>query len=81
MGNACQNNGTSDVSTSNFSNTPGLFYVAGSGGDSIECTGGTTETGNTKTGTAMIWAAAPTTFSATLYGGGLEAITFGMLLP
>ena len=81
VGNACQNNGTSDVSTSNFSNTPGLFYVAGSNGDSIECTGGTTETGSTKTGTAMIWAAAPTTFSATLYGGGLEAITFGMLLP
>ena len=76
VGNACQNNGSSGIT-----NTPGLFYVSGSNGDSIECTGGSTETGGTKTGTAMIWASAPTTFSATLYGGGLEAITFGMLLP
>jgi hypothetical protein len=76
VGNACQNNGQNGIA-----NTPGLFYVSGSNGDSIECTGGSTETGNTKTGTAMVWAAAPSTFSATLYGGGLEAITFGMLLP
>ncbi len=76
VGNACQNNGSSGIA-----NTPGLYYPTPSNPDVIECSGGSTETGSTKTGTPMVWAATPQTFSATLYGGGLEAVTFGMLLP
>lgn len=33
-----------------------------------------------KTGTAMVWAATPKTFTTTLVGGGLEAMAFGLLL-
>jgi hypothetical protein len=57
---------------------PGLV---GSGTTTVSCSGGTTETSGTKTGTAMVWAASPTTLQVTMVGAGLEAMTFGMLLP
>jgi hypothetical protein len=28
----------------------------------------------------MVWAATPTTFTTTMVGGGLEAMSFGLLL-
>jgi prepilin-type N-terminal cleavage/methylation domain-containing protein len=65
VGNACQN-GTA---------------LVGSGTTTVSCSGGTTETSGTKTGTAMVWAAAPTTLQVTMVGVGLEAMAFGMLLP
>jgi prepilin-type N-terminal cleavage/methylation domain-containing protein len=67
VGNACQNGVP-----------PGLV---GSGTTTVSCSGGTTETSGTKTGTAMVWAAAPTTLQVTMVGAGLEAMTFGMWLP
>jgi hypothetical protein len=67
VGNACQNGVP-----------PGLV---GSGTTTVSCSGGTTETGGTKTGTAMVWAASPTTLQVTMVGAGLQAMTFGMLLP
>lgn len=45
----------------------------------VECNGNGT-TGNLKTGTAMVEAAAPTTMTAKMVGTGLEAVTFGLLL-
>jgi prepilin-type N-terminal cleavage/methylation domain-containing protein len=72
VGNQCQNNGTSGLA-----NTPGL---TGNGTTTVECSGGATETGGNKTGTAMVYAAQPSTMTITMLGGGLEAVTFGMLL-
>ncbi len=39
-----------------------------------------TETGNYKSGTAMLEAPAPTTMTVTLVGGGLEGVVFGVFL-
>jgi prepilin-type N-terminal cleavage/methylation domain-containing protein len=64
VGNACQN-GTA---------------LTGAGTTQMECSGGSTETSALKTGTAMIGAITPNTFSATLVGSGLEGITFGLLV-
>jgi hypothetical protein len=67
VGNACQN-GT-DL-TGNLTTT-------------VECYGGNPNTDpsvGTKTGTAMVEAETPTTLRATLVGGGLQGITFGLLL-
>ena len=44
----------------------------------VECVGATTST--VKTGTAMVWAPAPTTFVTQMQGSGLEAAAFGLLL-
>jgi hypothetical protein len=65
VGNACQNGAG----------------LTGSGTETVVCSGGTTETGATKTGTAMLYSAQPTTMSVTMVGTGLEAVSFGMLLP
>jgi hypothetical protein len=54
--------------------------LTGSGTTTVTCSGGSVSVG-TKTGTAMVWAPAPTTLTATMVGVGLQAITFGMLLP
>jgi prepilin-type N-terminal cleavage/methylation domain-containing protein len=64
VGNACQNGAG----------------LTGAGTTQMECSGGTTETSATKTGTAMIAAIAPNTFSATLVGTGLQGVTFGLLV-
>ena len=86
VGNACLNNGTSQ-STTPYTDTPGLTggwdnpNTTGASIDTVECSGGTTETGNEKTGTAMIGAFGPSTMTISLVGTGLEAITFGMQLP
>jgi prepilin-type N-terminal cleavage/methylation domain-containing protein len=71
VGNACLNGVTSQGLT-------------GSGTTSVTCTGtagGYSETGATKTGTAMVYATGPSYIKAVLVGTGLEAITFGMMLP
>ena len=65
VGNACQNGSA----------------LTGSGTETVECSGGSTETSATKTGTAMVYAAQPTQMSVTMVGTGLEAVSFGMLLP
>lgn len=44
----------------------------------VTCLGKSTST--VKTGTTMVWAAMPHTFTTTLVGGGLEAMAFGLLL-
>ncbi len=79
MGNACLDDG---------SLPGGASGLTGNGTNTITCSGtvvvgGTTYniTGGQKTGTAMVWAAAPKTMTVTMVGTGLEAITFGMLLP
>jgi prepilin-type N-terminal cleavage/methylation domain-containing protein len=72
VGNQCQNNGTSGLT-----NTPGL---TGNGTTTVVCSGGSTETSSSKTGTAMVYAAQPSTLTITMVGTGLEAVTFGMLL-
>jgi prepilin-type N-terminal cleavage/methylation domain-containing protein len=48
--------------------------------DEVECSnvGGTSVT---KTGTTMVAAIAPSSLSATMQGNGLQAITFGLLVP
>ena len=71
VGNACLNGVTS-------------AGLTGSGTTTVTCSGyagGYNETGATKTGTAMVWAASPSWLQAKMVGTGLEAITFGMLLP
>ncbi len=73
VGNQCQNNGTSGLA-----NTPGL---TGNGTTTVQCSGGSTETSASKNGTAMVYAAQPSTMTITMVGTGLEAVTFGMLLP
>jgi len=70
VGNACDNNGTSGLA-----NTPGL---TGNGTTTVECSAGTSLSNHT--GTAMVYAAQPSTMTITMFGGGLEAVTFGMLL-
>lgn len=57
--------------------------LTGNGTTTMACSGGTTETGSTKTGTAMIAAVSPNWMNVQLSGGtnGLEAITFGLLVP
>jgi prepilin-type N-terminal cleavage/methylation domain-containing protein len=79
MGNACLDDG---------SLPGGASGLTGNGTNTITCSGtvvvgGTTYniTGGQKTGTAMVWASAPKTMTVTMVGTGLEAITFGMLLP
>jgi prepilin-type N-terminal cleavage/methylation domain-containing protein len=79
MGNACLDDG---------SLPNGASGLTGNLTTSVTCSGtvvvnGTTYniTGNQKTGTAMVWASAPKTMTVTMVGTGLEAITFGMLLP
>jgi prepilin-type N-terminal cleavage/methylation domain-containing protein len=79
MGNACLDDG---------SLPGGASGLTGVGTTSITCSGtvtigGTTYdiTGGQKTGAAMVWAAAPSTMTVTMVGGGLEAASFGMLLP
>jgi hypothetical protein len=65
--------------------------LTGLGTDQLSCEGTVTYTsGNqqvtenitssAKTGAAMVWAATPTTFTTTMVGGGLEAMSFGLLL-
>jgi hypothetical protein len=44
----------------------------------VTCAGATTSV--VKTGTTMVWAPMPQTFTTTLVGGGLEAMVFGLLL-
>jgi prepilin-type N-terminal cleavage/methylation domain-containing protein len=44
----------------------------------IRCTGQTTSI--VKTGTAMVWATTPTTFTTSMNGNGLEAMAFGLLV-
>jgi len=65
VGNACQNGAG----------------LTGSGTQTVVCSGGNSETGATKTGTAMMYASQPTQMSVTMVGTGLEAVAFGMLLP
>jgi len=79
MGNACLDDG---------SLPNGASGLTGNGTTSITCSGSVTVNGTTynitggpKTGAAMVWAAAPTTMTVTMIGGGLEAMSFGMLLP
>ena len=67
VGNACQN-GTD---------------LTGNGTTTVECYGGNPARDpsvGTKTGTAMVEAETPTTLVATLVGGGLQGITFGLML-
>ncbi len=71
MGNACLNGVTS-------------AGLTGSGTTTVTCSGsagGHNETGSTKTGTAMVYATGPSYIKAVLVGTGLEAVTFGMILP
>jgi prepilin-type N-terminal cleavage/methylation domain-containing protein len=71
VGNACLNGVTSQGLT-------------GSGTTTVTCSGsagGHNETGATKTGTAMVYATGPSYIKAVLVGTGLEAVTFGMILP
>jgi prepilin-type N-terminal cleavage/methylation domain-containing protein len=79
MGNACLDDGTLPN---------GASGLTGNGTTSVTCSGTVTVSGTTynitngqKTGAAMVWAAAPTTMTVTMVGTGLEAISFGMLLP
>jgi prepilin-type N-terminal cleavage/methylation domain-containing protein len=89
MGNACLDDGHYLMSNGTIGNLPaGASGLTGNGTTSITCSGTITVNGTTynitngqKTGAAMVWAPAPKTLTVTLVGTGLEAITFGMLLP
>jgi hypothetical protein len=71
VGNAC--NSGADLTYSNPvpQSSPTTYYTA-------TCDGATTST--VKTGTAMVYATTPSTFSSTFVGSGLEAMAFGLLL-
>ena len=89
MGNACLDDGHYQMSNGTIANLPaGATGLTGNDTTSITCSGSVTVSGTTyninsgqKTGTAMVWALAPSTMTVTMVGTGLEAITFGMLLP
>jgi prepilin-type N-terminal cleavage/methylation domain-containing protein len=75
MGNACLDDG---------SLPGGQTGLTGNGTTTVTCSGtvgGNNITGGQKTGAAMVWASAPKTITVTMVGAGLEAVSFGMLLP
>jgi prepilin-type N-terminal cleavage/methylation domain-containing protein len=71
VGNAC--NSGADLTYSNPVplSSPTTYYT-------VTCDGVTTST--VKTGTPMVYAVTPTTFSSSFYGDSLEAMAFGLLL-
>jgi hypothetical protein len=66
-GNACQ-----------YAGYPNGVDLVGLGTKTVTCGA---DNSSAKTGTPMLWAAAPTTLSVTMVGTGLEAIFLGLLLP
>ncbi len=71
MGNACAD------PTPGTSTTPGDGF-SGNGTQTVECQASISEA---HTGTVMLEAKAPSNLTVTLYGGGLEAMFLGILLP
>jgi hypothetical protein len=71
VGNAC-NSGTNLTYNDPVPNSSPTQYL------NVYCGGYSTST--VKTGTAMVWAPAPTTFITQMQGSGLEAMAFGLLL-
>ncbi len=79
MGNACLDdgslpNGATGLTVSNNGTTISCSGTVTLGGHTYNVTGGD------KKGTAMVYATAPTSMTVTLNGGGLEGITFGLML-
>jgi prepilin-type N-terminal cleavage/methylation domain-containing protein len=74
IGDAC----SSPVSPSGFA--PASLLTGGSS-TTVSCASSTSDTSSARTGTVMIGAPAPTQLTDTLYGGGLEGIFIGLLLP
>jgi prepilin-type N-terminal cleavage/methylation domain-containing protein len=74
VGDACSN----PVSPSGL--TPQSLLTGGTS-DSVTCASSTSDTTHARTGTVMIAAPAPTQLTDSLYGGGLEGIFIGLLLP
>jgi len=56
----------------------GASLTTSNGGQTVTCVGASTT--NVKTGTLMVEATMPSTFTTTLVGGGLEAMSFGLML-
>jgi hypothetical protein len=56
----------------------GAGLTTSNGGQTVTCVGASTT--NVKTGTTMVEATMPSTFTTTLVGGGLEAMSFGLML-
>jgi prepilin-type N-terminal cleavage/methylation domain-containing protein len=79
MGNACLDDGSLPNGASGLTMGPGDTTVTCAGTVTVAGTSYSV-TGAQKTGAAMVWAPAPTTMSAVMVGGGLQAITFGLLL-
>ncbi len=73
VGNACGQSGGTTINSA---------YLSGIGTTTVTCAPPSNEPNTTKTGTAMVWAAEPTTMSVTLNGGsgGLEGLAFGLLV-
>jgi hypothetical protein len=71
VGNACNSGAGLTYSDPVPLSSPTTYYTA-------TCAGATTST--VKTGTAMVYAVTPKTFSSTFIGSGLEAMSFGLML-
>ena len=56
----------------------GAWLTTSNGGQTVTCVGFSTS--NVKTGTTMVEATMPSTFTTVLVGGGLEAMSFGLML-
>ena len=56
----------------------GAALTTSNGGQTVTCVGASTT--YVKTGTTMVEATMPSTFTTTLVGGGLEAMAFGLML-
>ena len=56
----------------------GAWLTTSNGGQTVTCVG--LSTSNVKTGTTMVEATMPSTFTTVLVGGGLEAMSFGLML-
>jgi type II secretory pathway pseudopilin PulG len=88
VGNACMGDGYYAGSNGQTPLPNGVpTGLSGNGTNTVTCAGTVTVgnnsysvTGALKTGTAMVWALTPTTFTTTLTGTGLEGLSFGVLL-
>jgi hypothetical protein len=74
VGNAC--NGGNQT----WGNSQGFLAQNPTNADQVECSGGTHTTGAGKTGTTMVEALSPGTFTIVMTGTGLEATAFGLLM-
>ena len=81
--------GSGSVITDPIGNACGAgLGLWGSGTNEVQCWGQATNpagvsfttTGAAKNGTAMVWSPAPSTVTIQMYGSGLQAIAFGLLL-